>query len=131
MACGSDALRFSLLAFMVNPRQINLDLSRVVGYRNFCNKIWNAFKYAKMQWPENWKATSDVSSLKLNHADKWILSKLHNIIQSSNEALKNYEFGTFANNLYDFWLKEFCDIYIEVSKISTSQDADEDARNAA
>jgi len=79
-----------------------------------------------MNFPKGWKATKDINTLNLNIADKWMLSKLKNIIDVSNLHLENYEFGEFANHLYEFWYL-FCSIYIEVSKISLSKEAELDA----
>lgn len=128
-SCGSDALRFSLLCFMSNPRQINLDMSRVLGYRNFCNKIWNAAKFTFMNLSEGFVPEADVNTLKLSVADKWILTSLKDIIELSNAKLEDHDYGSFAQGLYDFWLKNFCDVYLETTKIPL-QGTDEDAKKA-
>lgn len=115
--CGSDSLRFALLAYMTQPRTINLDVNRIIGYRLFCSKIWNAVKFALIYYPENFVPSKAIMDFDLSYADKWILCKLQKVIRSSNENLKNYLFGAFANDLYDFFQKDFCDSYIEASKV--------------
>ena len=114
--CGSDALRFGLLAYMVQPRSINLDIKRIISYRLFCNKIWNSVLYALRYCDATFVPAKDLSALGLGLVDKWILSRLNATIRDANRAFAEYEFGTLANSLYDFWLKEFCDVYIEISK---------------
>ena len=96
-ACGSDSLRFSLLAFMVNPRSINLDMQRCLGYRIFCNKIWHSTRYALSQFPQGFKPASDLSSLNFSSSDHWILVRLDTIIKSSIKNMEEYKFGAYAN----------------------------------
>lgn len=128
--CGSDSLRFSLLIYMTQPRTINLDVKRIIGYRLFCSKIWNAVKLSLMYNPKDFVPGKSISDYKLSYADKWILNKLLKVIVSSNQNLANYQYGAFANNLYDFFQKDFCDGYLEASKVAL-QGADEDSKLAA
>lgn len=98
---------------------INLDVSRVVGYREFCNKLWNIVKFALRNFPEDFKPNADgVSSCEkdLSLADKWILTRLSKLVQSTNDDFENYKFGTMVNNLYDFWKKDLADVYLEATK---------------
>jgi valyl-tRNA synthetase len=128
--CGSDSLRFSLLAYMTQPRTINLDVNRIIGYRLFCTKIWNAAKMFFAYCPEGFRAGKSISDFKLSAADNWILTKLKQVIISSNKNMEDHQYGTFTNDLYDFFQKQFCDVYIEASKVAL-QGSDEDAKLAA
>ena len=127
--CGSDSLRFSLLAYMTQPRTINLDVKRIIGYRLFCSKIWNSVKFALTYYPKDFQPTKSISDVNLSLHDTWILSKLNKIIQSSNKNLSEFAYGAFTNDLYDFFQKQFCDIYIEASKV-VLQGSDEAAKTA-
>lgn len=83
-----------------------------------------------MNFPKGWTAKESLEGLKLSIADKWMLSKLSQIVDKTNEHLEKYEFGEFASKIYEFWY-EFCSVYIEVSKISLSKDSDEESQEAA
>lgn len=96
----------------------------------FCNKIWQSASFCFMNFPKEFKPTSDISSLKLGLADKWMLTKLSQIMKDSNTNILAYDFGQFANDMYAFWLNIFCDVYIEVSKIALYGE-DEEAKFAA
>jgi len=83
--CGTDALRFALLSYMVT-NAINLDVKRVVGYKEFCNKLWNINKFALGNFPDGFvPAKNGVEGMKLSLADKWILTKLSATISKTNE----------------------------------------------
>lgn len=128
--CGTDALRFALLNYMIQS-SINLDVKRVVGYRNFCNKLWNINKFALSNFSENFQPeASGIAGLKLSLSDKWILTRLSSLISLTNERFENYDFGYMVQGLYDFWLKELADYYIEALKPVMKSD-DEDAKKAA
>jgi valyl-tRNA synthetase len=114
--CGTDALRFGLLAYMIQIRNINLDVKRVLGYRFFCNKMWNTVKFVFMKLPEGFQAHEDFTKLKFSFVDKWILARLKKTILDTNANLENYGFGDTVNGLYDFWLKDMCDNYLELTK---------------
>ncbi|HEX2549012.1 MAG TPA: valine--tRNA ligase, partial [Gammaproteobacteria bacterium] len=110
-AYGTDALRFTFSALATYGREIRFDLGRLEGYRNFCNKIWNAARYVLMQ-TENKSAENPKFSL----ADQWILSRLQKTITAARDALKNYRFDLFTQVLYEFTWNEYCDWYLELSK---------------
>jgi len=96
-----------------------LDVKRVVGYREFCNKLWNIVKFALSNFPADFKPKEDgVASLegKLSLADKWILTRCSQLITSTNQNLADYKFGEYSNNLYEFWKKELADVYLEAIK---------------
>jgi valyl-tRNA synthetase len=118
--CGADALRFGLLAYTVQGRDVNLDIKRVVGYRQFCNKIWNAFKftlsymdkfvpYYSMQNHITW-------SVVVQPRDRWILSRLNATIVETTAALNSYLFGNATTALHSFFLYDVCDVYLELVK---------------
>lgn len=98
-------------------RNINLDVKRIIAYRQFCNKIWNSFKLSitKVDYNKKYDLNS-VSSLKLSFTNQWILSKLNGLIFAINNHFENYEFGEAANKFHAFWLYDFCDVYIETAK---------------
>jgi len=122
--CGADGLRFGLLAYTVQGRDINLDISRVVGYRQFCNKLWNAIKFAMLHLTaDKWTPVPQADLLDelatsphLAPRDRWILSRLSATIESATTALATYQFGDAASTLYGFWLYELCDYYLELIK---------------
>ncbi|EGR34740.1 valyl-tRNA synthetase, putative [Ichthyophthirius multifiliis] len=121
--CGSDALRFGLLAYMQQARNINLDIKRVIGYREFCNKIWQSVKFGLMYIPrENFIYTrneyfQNPSNLQnLTFLNKWILTRFNQASKNINEAFDKYDFGNATIFFQNFWKYEFCDIYLEAVK---------------
>jgi len=120
---GTDALRYTLLSLSnKDSRDINLDVMKVFYYRTLCNKIWNSVKFAltaiKDYVPDNFTQMNkpDIDMSKITFSDKWILHKLDQCKKACNEAMSNYEFGQYTQALYQFWLFEFCDVYVEASK---------------
>jgi valyl-tRNA synthetase len=120
--CGSDALRFGLLAYTVQGRDVNLDIKRVVGYRNFCNKLWNATRFA-LQFLDDFTPTSTrallsniMSSGTMAHRDYFIISRLMKTCESVNSYLANYKFGDAQQTSYAFWIDDLCDVYLELIK---------------
>ncbi|WP_343153308.1 valine--tRNA ligase [Buchnera aphidicola (Mindarus keteleerifoliae)] len=113
---GADALRFTCAALASLNREINWDMSRLKGYKHFCNKLWNASRFIFL----NIKNTQNdsIKNNVLSEIDKWIFSELHNTIKSFTQALKKYRFDIAANILYNFIWNQFCDWYIEFSKIT-------------
>jgi len=118
---GTDAFRFALMAFAAMGRDVKLSESRIEGYRNFMNKIWNAARFVMMQFDD----ASDAAPVAvangdaaLGIADRWILSRLADTIQQTEAAFGEYRFNDAAARLYEFTWHEFCDWYIEMSKIS-------------
>eukprot|EP00898_Chlorokybus_atmophyticus_P007302 jgi/Chlat1/7573/Chrsp63S07062 len=118
--CGTDALRFALLAYTTQPRDINLDVKRVVGYRMWCNKLWNATRFALMNLtdftPHEGVMHVDTSSLSSPLAVRWVLSRLNNAINTTVKAFEAYEFANVTTSVYAFWQYELCDVYIELMK---------------
>ncbi|ODQ64937.1 hypothetical protein NADFUDRAFT_83077 [Nadsonia fulvescens var. elongata DSM 6958] len=130
--CGTDALRFALCAYTTGGRDINLDILRVEGYRKFCNKIYQATKFALMRLGDDYippKASAAVTGNE-SLVEKWILHKLTMAAKVSNEALDKNNFMDSTNAQYVFWLNELCDVYIENSK-SLILDGTDDERKSA
>ncbi len=113
---GTDALRFTLAAFAAQGRDIKLDEERVDGYRNFCNKLWNASRFVLMNL-QSYEGTCQLDeSADRSIADRWILSRLNNTVREVNHALENFKFNNAALTVYKFIWNEYCDWYIEFAK---------------
>lgn len=135
--CGSDALRFGLLAYTVQGRDINLDIKRVVGYRQFCNKLWNATRFA-LQFVSDFKPTPTLlddlmSSGKMAPRDKFMMSRLMQGIDAVNTCFASYKFGDAQHASYFLWINDLCDVYLELVKpvVYDTSDANKDSRWAA
>ncbi|GMU61557.1 MAG: valine--tRNA ligase [Myxococcaceae bacterium] len=118
-AMGADALRFTLASLTQQGRDIKLSVERIGGYKLFCNKVWNAARFALMNlgdYRDDPKLFIKERSLSL--ADRWILSRLNRAIAGTSTALSNYNFSEAASLIYQFLWGEFCDWYIELSKTS-------------
>jgi valyl-tRNA synthetase len=114
-AFGTDALRFTFCSFSSHGREIRFDLGRLEGYRNFCNKLWNAARYVTMN-TEDQDNGLDNKDLELSLPDRWIMSRLQKTITAMDEALASYRFDLLAQAIYEFTWNEFCDWYLELSK---------------
>ncbi|VAX33390.1 Valyl-tRNA synthetase [hydrothermal vent metagenome] len=113
---GTDALRFTLAAFAAQGRDIKLAEERIEGYRNFCNKLWNASRFAFMNL-EDYQGTAELNpALTHSPADRWILSRLNSTSRDVNKALEEFKFNEAASAVYKFIWNELCDWYIELSK---------------
>ncbi|EYB94257.1 hypothetical protein Y032_0173g387 [Ancylostoma ceylanicum] len=128
--CGTDALRFALLAYTSQGRDINLDVLRVQGYRFFCNKIWQAVRFTLMQLGSDYKAEPFKISGKESIMDKWILSRMAYAVGRCNAEMDGYNFTQFTTTLYEYWLYDLCDIYLEAVKPVIASGTDE-ARKVA
>lgn len=115
--CGTDALRFALCAYMTQGRDINLDINRVEGYRHFCNKIWNATRFALLSLGDSFQPKSIAGlSGRESLMDRWILSRLTAATESCNLGFETYDFPRVTTAIYNFWLYELCDVYLESLK---------------
>ncbi|MBC8288368.1 MAG: valine--tRNA ligase, partial [Nitrospinae bacterium] len=113
---GTDALRFTLAAFAAQGRDIKLAEDRIEGYRNFCNKLWNASRFVFMNL-EGYQGTCQLDEkAERSIADKWILSRLNNTTREVNQALENFKFNDASLAVYKFIWNEYCDWYIEFVK---------------
>ncbi len=115
MQYGTDALRFTICANETQGRDARMSEKRIEGYRNFVNKLWNASRFVLMN-SGDYDGKADLSKMKLDVADRWILSRLQNTIAEADAALEQFRFNDLANALYRFTWGEFCDWYIELTK---------------
>lgn len=113
---GADALRFTLAALAVKGRDIRLSYERIEGYRHFVNKVWNASRFTLMNLEGYTPKEVEVNDPHLSLADRWIMSRLQQVIAKNTELLEEYDFSQSANLLYQFVWHEFCDWYVEMAK---------------
>ena len=119
---GTDALRFTLAAFAAQGRDIKLAEERIEGYRNFCNKLWNASRFVFMNL-DGYQGTCQLNEhAELSIADQWILSRLNSTTQEVNQALENFKFNDASLAVYKFIWNEYCDWYIEFAKPRLQED---------
>ena len=112
---GTDALRFTFYSLASTGRDIKFDIGRMEGFRNFCNKIWNAARYVMM----NSEGKTVPESLSLEHcsvADRWIMSRFENAAKAIEESMQHYRFDLASQTLHEFIWNEYCDWYVELSK---------------
>ena len=114
-AYGTDALRFTNCSLASTGRDIKFDMGRVEGYRNFCNKIWNAARYVMMQC-EDKDCGADGAEVELTLADRWIISQLQRTEAEVTRQLDQFRFDLASNALYEFIWNQYCDWYLELSK---------------
>jgi valyl-tRNA synthetase len=108
---GADALRFTFAALATTGRDIRFDLGRIEGYKNFCNKLWNAARYVLM----NTKSLDD-GDIELSAADRWIAARLDETVTAVHDHIKTYRLDLAAQAMYEFTWHEYCDWYLELSK---------------
>ncbi|WP_201607719.1 valine--tRNA ligase [Psychrobacter okhotskensis] len=133
-AFGTDALRFTFTSLASTGRDINFDLKRVEGYRNFCNKIWNASRFVLMNCvdsegnakPIDQAANPDVWEL----PEKWIMSRLNSTVADIHQHFTQYRLDMVSQDIYEFIWNEYCDWYVELAKASLNDDSVSDERKA-
>ncbi|HAK36976.1 MAG TPA: valine--tRNA ligase [Nitrospina sp.] len=124
---GTDALRFTLAAFAAQGRDIKLAEERIEGYRNFCNKLWNASRFVLMNL-EDYKGTCELdSNTERPAAHRWILSRFNEACKEVNHALEEFKFNDAASAIYKFIWNEYCDWFIELSKPHLYGERDKEA----
>jgi valyl-tRNA synthetase len=125
---GTDALRFTLAALASTGRDINWDMKRLEGYRNFCNKLWNASNFVLMNTQEFDCGFKSDSSKTFSLADKWIMGQYQHTIKTYRDAMDTYRFDIAAHTLYKFTWDQFCGWYIELTKPVLLQGSEQQQR---
>ena len=133
-AFGTDALRFTFTSLASTGRDINFDLKRVEGYRNFCNKIWNASRFVLMNCVDK-----EGSALAIDKApntqvwelpEQWIISRLNSTIANIKQHFEQYRLDMVSHDIYEFIWNEYCDWYVELAKASLNDDTVSSERKA-
>ncbi|KAL1218983.1 Valine--tRNA ligase, mitochondrial 1 [Cardamine amara subsp. amara] len=115
--CGADALRFALVSYTAQSDKINMDVLRVVGYRQWCNKLWNAVRFAIMKLGDAYSPPlQTLTPETMPFCCQWILSVLNKAISKTVDSLSAFELSDAANTVYAWWQYQFCDVFIEAVK---------------
>jgi valyl-tRNA synthetase len=125
-AHGTDALRFTFAALATHSRDLRFDMQRVAGYRNFCNKLWNAARFVMLATGAG-AAPEPSAAVEYSFADRWIRSRFGAALRAVDGAFAEYRFYFAATTLYEFTWHEYCDWYLELAK-PVLQDGDVPAR---
>ncbi|MCD7461038.1 Valine--tRNA ligase, mitochondrial 1, partial [Datura stramonium] len=114
--CGADALRFALVSYTAQSDKINLDIQRVVGYRQWCNKLWNAIRFAMGKLGEEYTPPTKIVPHEMPFSCQWILLALNKAIAKTVSSLESYDFSEAATAVYSWWQSQLCDVFIELIK---------------
>ncbi|KAL6055400.1 valine--tRNA ligase, variant 2 [Balamuthia mandrillaris] len=143
--CGTDALRFTLIDYTQQGRNINLDVNRVVANRHFCNKMWNATKFVLMYlhdqsfdlssssptFPSVLRLSRDISlETEGGLVDKWILARLEDLIQKCDSGLSSFDLSTATSALSAFFVDDFCDVFLEATKMYSNENNERERMKA-
>ncbi|KAJ0253243.1 hypothetical protein HA466_0109600 [Hirschfeldia incana] len=115
--CGADALRFALVTYTAQSYNMNMDVQRVLCYRQWCNKLWNAVRFAMMKLGDDYKPpVKTLCPETMPFSCKWILSVLNKAVTKTVDSLTGFELADAANTVYSWWQYQFCDVFIEAIK---------------
>ncbi len=122
-AYGTDSLRFTFASLAGPGRDIKFDIGRIEGYRNYCNKLWNATRYVMMSVEGQDTGLDESSPVELGLAERWIIARLQQTEREVAQQLEHYRFDLAAQAIYEFTWDEYCDWYLELSKVTLSGDS--------
>jgi valyl-tRNA synthetase len=125
---GADAVRFTFASLATFARTLNFDLSRCEGYRNFCNKLWNASRFVLMNCEGRDTGVDESAAVALSAADRWMVSRLQRAEQAVQDGFRDYRFDMLAREIYELTWDEYCDWYVEIAKVQLANGSEAEQR---